>query len=321
MISNKTYYTLTGLTIILAIISIVLAYRVFFPKDPVVAQYCDKTITESELREELLKRCGEDVLGDLLTEKIVSEALEKNAISVSDEEIALWAADYRKRPDAQEIIASGQLDEVKLRNNLKTSVPLYYLAVADIPEKEREEYFKKNKSRFEEVELKHILLGSEKEAEDLSKRIKGEDSFNVMASVHSIDEKSRDCSGSLGRVTRKELEDAFGKENADAIFNLKIDELSSPFESLGGGWHLFWVKSRATDYADLKRRVIEELAQKNLQKALEKLRDEANVKILTNFGQTSQADKEGKKPQEAKSSEVQEITVTESSPSPAQPAK
>ena len=62
-------------------------------------------------------------------------------------------------------------------------------------------------------------------------------------------------------------------------------------------------------------------SEKNLQKALEKLRDEANVKILVNFDTTSQADKEGKKPQEAKPSEVQEITVTESSPSPAQPAK
>ncbi|HBM96074.1 TPA: hypothetical protein DD394_00690 [bacterium UBP9_UBA11836] len=274
---DRSTFTIIALSAVVAIES----FFLFKPtNDPVVAKFSGETIRSSQLNAELRERFGRDTLQDMITERLLDKAIAKAGCTVSEAELQDWVADYKKRPDAQELVASNQLDVAKLKENLRRSVPMYKLILRDIPESERKQYFSEHASAFEEMELKGILLGSEAEAEELSSRIKGEDVFSAMALVHSLDLQTRDIGGNLGRVTRQELTESFDPLSVKELFAQKVGTLSTPMASNSGGWYLFWIKSRTTDYEHLRLRVMEVMATEKLQAFLENLRNQAGVEIL-----------------------------------------
>ncbi len=251
-----------------------------WPRDPLVARYQGGAIKRSELVNALERDYGEDTLQQMLTQRLIDQAIASQGLKLSDVDLELWVADYKKRVDVQEVTAAGQFDEAKLREHLRTTVPLYYLALKDVDEKEREKYFEEHRSHFEQLELSHILLGSEEEAIRLRERITGPDSFATMAIVHSLDDRNRDFNGALGRVSRAELEESFSDKDVQSLFKVPLQHVSRPMQSASGGWHLFLVQGKATDYQSLKRLVVAEMAQPRLVKCLEELRDKAQVEIL-----------------------------------------
>lgn len=273
---NRALYTII---VIMAVVIAVMGYFLLCPIDHPVARFGQNTISTQELNNKLQQLYGRDVLQSMITDRLVSEAIEANKIVVSKSELDLWISDYTKRPDVQEILLARQLDEASLRENLATSVPLYYLALQGVPEADRQHYFAAHRATFEELELMHILLGSETEALELLPRLTSKDSFSALAAVHSLDERTNEIGGNLGRVTRQELTASFGADQADILFGLKPGDVSIPMSSLSGGWHLFFVKSKTTDYDGLRRRVVEEMAQQRLGQCLETLRDQAKVEI------------------------------------------
>ena len=250
-----------------------------YPGDPVIATYRGGEIRHSELVNGMESEFGAEMLQEIITKRLISQAVSEHNLALSDVDLELWVDDYKQQPEVQEVLAAGQFDEAKLREHLRTTVPLYYLALLDTPETEREKYFETHRGNFEQMELSHILLGSESEARQLRERITGPDSFATMAIVHSLDERNRDFAGSLGRVTRAELEDSFGPEVAKALFKVPLNHISRPLQGVAG-WHIFLVKSRTTDYQALKRRVIAEMAQPKLGACLETLRDSSEIKVL-----------------------------------------
>ena len=248
--------------------------------DSAAATFQGGTIRHSELTAALEDEFGAEMLQELITKRIIAKAIADNHLALSDVDLALWADDYQLRPEVQEIVAAGQLDVEKLRQNLRTTVPLYYLAIKDISETEREKYFADHRADFEQLDLSHILLGSEAEAAQLRQRISSPESFTTMAIVHSLDDRNRDFSGALGRVTRSELEASFSTQDVQSLFKMVPGTVSRPMKANSGRWHLFLVKKRITGYEDLKRQVVARLAEPKLADCLEKLRDQAQVKIL-----------------------------------------
>lgn len=274
---DRSTFTIIALSAVVAVES----FFLFKPTDdPIVAKFSGETIRSSQLNAELRERFGRDTLQDMITERLLGKAIAKSGCTVSEAELNEWVADYKKRPDAQELVASNQLDIAKLKENLRRSVPMYKLILHDVPESERKQYFSEHAATFKEMELRGILLGSEAEAEELAGRIKGEDVFSAMALVHSLDLQTRDIGGSLGRVTRQELTESFDPLSVKELFAQKVGTLSVPMASNSGGWYLFWIKSRTTDYDHLRLRVMEVMATEKLQTFLENLRNRAGVEIL-----------------------------------------
>ncbi len=274
---DRSTFTIIALSAVVAVES----FFLFKPTDdPIVAKFSGETIHSSQLNAELRERFGRDTLQDMITERLLDKAIAKSGCTVSEAELNEWVADYKKRPDAQELVASNQLDIAKLKENLRRSVPMYKLILHDVPESERKQYFSEHAATFKEMELRGILLGSEAEAEELAGRIKGEDVFSAMALVHSLDLQTRDIGGSLGRVTRQELTESFDPLSVKELFAQKVGTLSVPMASNSGGWYLFWIKSRTTDYDHLRLRVMEVMATEKLQTFLENLRNRAGVEIL-----------------------------------------
>lgn len=265
------------------------ASAAWFSSRRAVAVVNGETITRDDLTRELELRFGPEVLQDLVSERLISQAVRQYDVDVPPKEIDLWVADFRKRPEAQAMLATGRLSEARLRRNLATAVPLYYLALKDVPEEERKRFFRVNRDQFEELSLRHILLGSEEEASALADRIRQPADFGAMAAVHSLDPRTRAEDGYLGPTTRAELAGSFAPEDVDGLFSLKVGQMSGPLRASSGGWHLFLVEGRRVDYDSLRRRVVEVMAQQRIEPLRQSLRDSGKVEILLDMDELAGA--------------------------------
>jgi len=245
-----------------------------------VARVNTQSISSAELSRELHERFGVEVLQDLVNQRLVAQAAEEAGLAAGEAEIDAWVADFRRRPDARALLDSGQLTEERLRRNLSTVVPLYRLALQDVSEEERKQYFRQHRSEFEELQLRHIRLATRSEAAELRQRIQTPADFLTLAGVHSQDEDTRASGGDLGRVTRAELEQSFAAADVDGLFSLALNGLSEPLQAASEGWHLFLVEGRTVHYDGLRRRVLEMMAREHLDGCLAGLRAKARIEIL-----------------------------------------
>lgn len=85
----------------------------------------------------------------------------------------------------------------------------------------------------EEAKIKHILVGSKKEAEDAKKKILKGEKFDALAKKLSTDEGSKGSGGELDYMSQEGFEPEFGNK----VFGMKKGEVSGPIQS-SFGWHI-----------------------------------------------------------------------------------
>ncbi|MEL6285091.1 MAG: peptidylprolyl isomerase [Pseudomonadota bacterium] len=93
----------------------------------------------------------------------------------------------------------------------------------------------------DEVNLRHILLANEEDAETAYQRILDGEDFTTVAFEMSIDTRSRIEGGALGYVEPNRMGEPFSSE----IANTPTDEISEPFQS-EQGWHILKIEDRRT---------------------------------------------------------------------------
>jgi len=111
------------------------------------------------------------------------------------------------------------------------------ISEADI--KSAYEQLVKKLSGEEEVRARHILVATEKEADDLYDKIEDGGDFAKLAEEFSKDPASAGQGGDLGYFTHDKMVKPF----ANAAFSLKKGETSKPVES-PFGWHVIKVEDR-----------------------------------------------------------------------------
>ncbi len=152
-------------------------------------------------------------------------------------------------------------------------------------EQEAKAYYDANIDQYkvpETIHLRHILVKTEKEADDALKKLKKGAKFEDLASKGSVC-PSRVDGGDLDWLPRGRLV----KEVEDAAFAMKPNEIAGPVKSRYG-YHVLLVEgkrpARQRDFADIKAFIIEELKTKKKQEAYEKLasdlKKKMNVQIL-----------------------------------------
>lgn len=111
------------------------------------------------------------------------------------------------------------------------------ISEADI--KSAYEQLVKKLSGEEEIRARHILVATEKEADDLYDKIEDGGDFAKLAEEFSKDPASAGQGGDLGYFTHDKMVKPF----ANAAFSLKKGETSKPVES-PFGWHVIKVEDR-----------------------------------------------------------------------------
>ena len=130
----------------------------------------------------------------------------------------------------------------------------------------------------ERVRARHILVATEKEANDIEAKLLKGDKFEDLAKQYSLD-GSKDYGGDLGYFTAPEMV----KEFSDAAFALKTGETSQPVKT-DYGWHIIRMDDRkmgaAQPYDQVKNAIRNVLVRDKVQALLAGLQGTAKVEII-----------------------------------------
>ncbi len=127
----------------------------------------------------------------------------------------------------------------------------------------------------EEIHASHILVASEKEAQDIYRQLTAGADFATLANLKSLDRNSPD--GDLGYFSKGMMIPEF----ADAVFVLKKGQLSKPIQT-PFGWHVVLIQDKRMSTAPSYDEIKEQLRQMMLQDALIKLIEEERTKAQVN---------------------------------------
>jgi peptidyl-prolyl cis-trans isomerase C len=249
------------------------------------------------------------------TTKINTEAAKViktvNGVTISQEQLnhflqSLQAQGQQLGPDAEkmvlnelvarELVASDarkkkldSLPEIKMQMKLMQQQVLVDAWFA--------EYFKKNPIKEEdlrneynrqlettkggrnanEFSVSQILLSSEQEAQEVSKRIENNESFERIAQEKSLDKPSAAQGGKLGWL----LPSTIVKPLDDIVLNLKKGSVSNPVET-NLGWHILKVedirKFKPASFEEAKNIIIKNMVEAKRKDLVEELAKTAVIK-------------------------------------------
>lgn len=133
-------------------------------------------------------------------------------------------------------------------------------------------------SRKEEVRVRHILVKTKAEAEQILRELKQGKEFGALASARSLG-PSRVQGGDLGYFSRGQMVKPF----EEAAFALKPGELSGPVKTRYG-WHILLLedkrKSEPPAFDLVRDSIMAPLVQQKAQKIIADLRKHARVEVL-----------------------------------------
>lgn len=176
------------------------------------------------------------------------------------------------------IVKKGLLVDAFLRQYIEEK--------AKVTDKEMEELYKKDPSRFgtgEKIRVSHILVNSEKEANEVLAKInKGED-FAKLAKAKSIDPGTKDAGGDLGYFGKGQMDPNFEK----AAFGLKKTGEVSGLVKTQFGFHIIKLVDRKSSETkpfeavreDVKRKVIQDRQKEVFDKLVKELKAKASISI------------------------------------------
>ena len=130
----------------------------------------------------------------------------------------------------------------------------------------------------ERARAQHILVATEKEAQDIKARLDKGEKFEDLAKQYSLD-GSKDYGGDLGYFTAGEMVPEF----SNAAFALKVGEVSKPVKT-EFGWHIIKLEDKRQGgpqpYDQVKEPIRMVLLRKTVQDKLVELRKDAKIEIL-----------------------------------------
>lgn len=214
------------------------------PGDEVVVSTSAGDITQEEFYNHV-----KDIAGDQLLQQVVVEKILSDKYKVTDEEIdeELKAVKDELGEGYEAALAQENLTEEKLKTNIRFSL-LQQKAVADV-EVTDEEIQKYYDQASKELNARHILVEDEALAKELVEKLKAGGDFAALAKENSTDPGSGEKGGDLGWFTIGTMVPAFN----DAAYALEIDEISEPVKS-DFGYHIIQVldKRDVKDYGTLE---------------------------------------------------------------------
>lgn len=250
--------------------------------DESVATVNGEKITKAELNEALTEQYGQEVLNNLIANKIVELEAKKQKVSVTKDEIEAEYKDYVDQYGGEEsfkqLLSSYNMDVEDVKKDIKNYLLTKKVMedYVDIKDDELKSYFEENKDSYnqaEQVEASHILVDDEKTAKEVIKKLNDGEDFAKLAKEYSTDTGTKDKGGYLGYFGRGEMVEAF--ENA--AFSMKVGSISSEPVKTDFGYHII----KVTDKKEVKEAKFEDVKDKVYQDLLEQKVNEQYTKWLS----------------------------------------
>lgn len=243
-------------------------------QDEAVALVDGEKITKEELTDRLISLYGENVLNQLIVNKMIEIDAEKQGIEVSEDELNEELDKYYSMYGGEENFASFlemsgfKLDDFK--DDVKLSLLLDRILEEriEITDEEMKEYFEENKEDFaqeEQVEASHILVEDKETAFEVINKLNNGADFAELAKEYSIDENTKDKGGELGYFGKGEMVKEFEEE----VFAMEVNTISKPVETQYG-FHVI----KKTDHKPYQEANFEDVKKEVRQAVLEQKKDE-----------------------------------------------
>ncbi|MBE3575438.1 MAG: peptidylprolyl isomerase [Firmicutes bacterium] len=215
---------------------------------PVVVTVNGDPITQEQFYQAMEERVGKPILDLLITEQLIRQEAAKEGVTVTpqqvDDQMAQIRSQFPSEAEYQAALAQNQLTPELLRYQVEMSLLVQGLSRhgVTVTDQEVTDYFNANHAQFDQpakVRVRHILVDTEQEAQDIEKALTGGADFAALAKEKSQDPGTKDQGGELGWITQDQVVQEFG----DAAFKLKVGEISQPVKTQFG-YHILQVEER-----------------------------------------------------------------------------
>jgi len=263
----------------------------------VLAKVNDKVITMDEFKKEQ-EKLPEYIKASLETKEGRKQFLD----NLVTRELILQKGE-KAGMDKDEAVIS-KLEEIKKTLMIEALLKKEIEGKAAFGEKEAEEYYASHKDEFKEgekVKIGHIMVKTEKEANDILKKLEKKENFEKLAKKYSVAPTAAK-GGELGYIERGTVVPEF----EEAAFKLKKAGDISPVIAAGSGYHIIKLLDRkdaeAQPFEKVKDKIIAMQAKKKQKELFEafvgSLKKEAKLEIndsLLDEGKKEEKAVEGKK--------------------------
>jgi hypothetical protein len=279
---------------------------------PEVARVGDATLSFVQLRHAVaLQRSLADLQGIPCGRKAAGET-ERSACSrqaLSGELLWLAVAPYAEQhglgpSDAQIRQAVGQLEAQVGGEPLDTALTAHHLTRDDLNELGRKlltirdvrlavalhragearlrELYRQHALEFASIQVDHIVVKTQAEAEKVYRRVKGasEARFVAVAKQESIEPGAKDRGGQLGTNVASTYDEAFAR----AAVALEPGQVSPPVHTRFG-WHVIYlVDKEVTSFEDAKPRLVDSIADREFRVWLTRRAQTLDVEVNPRYG-------------------------------------
>lgn len=249
-----------------------------------------ESVKTPEIVAELKKQTWDDVV----FQKLILQQAAKEGLDATDElEEATSSEDFKNT------IIKYKLDEDTYKESLRTQL-LYnqlnkkIIADVEVSDKEIEEYYKAHIGDFEElggVEIYHILVKTEKEANDILAQVKAGADFAALAKKYSID-GSKEQGGYVGLANQ---DSGWVDEFQTAAMKLKPGELAPAPVRTQFGYHIIKAGSQKEgtnrSLKDANNEILMKLQSQKEQEVFNKYLDDVKKKAIIKDYRTKSSDK------------------------------
>lgn len=243
-----------------------------------VATIGNDTITREEWLNQMEENYGKDTLEEMINNRVIEQLSEKYGIKVSDQEVdrefLMIKAVYNS------FYEDSETTETEWKDQIRHNILLEELLTKDvvIPDEELESFYQKNKELYEfqdSYRLAHIVVKTEKEAEEVIADLEGGSSFQAVAAERSIDRYTSQYGGDMGFVSSKQ--ENIPDEYLQRAASLAPNEFDQKPVKVDQGYAIIQLREKLNaqsfSYEDVKNQIKRQIA-------MEQLGDQANVKTL-----------------------------------------
>ncbi|WP_298788119.1 peptidylprolyl isomerase [uncultured Marinococcus sp.] len=248
-----------------------------------------ESISEQELMDDLKENYGENALNNLVQQKVLNNKAEE--LEISDKQVNKEFKSMKEQygiDDNDQFLQTiqqnmgVQVESIKAfkEQYVKPQIVVEELGSQDVEvtEEEMKNYYDENKEEVVQVEASHILVESEKEANEIIKELEGGADFAELAKEKSIDTASGESGGELGYFGKGEMTEAFEK----AAFDMEVDSISEEPVETEHGFHVIKVTGKKDSYDELKddiKQTLKTEEQKDGQQVLNEIMQEADINV------------------------------------------
>jgi parvulin-like peptidyl-prolyl isomerase len=258
--------------------------------EEVVAKVNGVDITRQQLLDLLEAEYGYYALQDLIQKELVRQRAEELQVSVDEDEFmetyGLIVAQFGGPQALAMVLMQNGLSEGQFIEQLKWNMLVASLAGAEVEvnEDELKQWFEQNLSWYDQpfaVEVSHILVDTEEQANEILAQLEGGADLSELAAEHSLDPGTAPMGGYLGLVTEGLTVPEF-----EAVA-FALEEGQFGLAESAYGWHIITVHSKqeavAADYAAIAHLVEQDYRRTKAldsQSYLFKLEQEADLEVL-----------------------------------------